>query len=179
MAALAILATVVSPTEAGRTLRRMGAEPRTVSQELGNVIEREGGGAPVLVLSTTVPGGFPAVNYAGVDWTLRLSCLWPLPAVVRSRAGAPEDTARLSAAEADEIESYLRRIVVEDLRLRSPGLVFVDRRASKQAIAGLPLDLLAFLRDDPEFAALWRDYEPIGRVGPFEMHRRRSAGRSS
>jgi hypothetical protein len=172
VAILGILAIAVSPTQAGRSLRSLGTNPVTLSRLVQSVIEREGAGAPVLVLSTTTAGGFPAANYAGADWTLRLGCLWPLPAVMRARAGRPGDEGRLSDAEIDEVETYLRRVVVEDLHARTPNLVFIDRRTRKQALAGLPLDILAFLRVDPDFAAEWQRYKFIGRVGHFEVHRR-------
>ncbi len=131
-----------------------------------------GAGGPAVVLSTSVPPGFPAVTNLGVDWTLRHSCLWALPALLRARAGDPRAPSRMDERETDALEDYLRRTLAEDFERRPPTLVFVFSPGWLQGIGRSNFDRLTFLRLDPRFAAIWDDYRPIGKLGPVRAYER-------
>lgn len=167
LAAVGVLAVLAaSPGDAGRILRARGAHGSGgLNVAVQRLITEHGGGEPAVVLSTSVPPGLPAVSYAGVDWALRHSCLWPLPAVIRSRWGSAADRERLRPEQADEIEAYVRRTLVEDLEKRPPGIVLVPQRGWMQGVGKTRIDLLEFLRRDPRFAAVWAHYRPLKRVG--------------
>ncbi len=171
--AIVFAALTLSPTASGRILRATGDHGTTgLSAQIEEVIRVRGGGAPAVVLSTSVPPGFPAVTHVGADWTLRHSCLWPLPALLRARAGDPAVPSRLDDRETDALEDYLRRTLAEDFERRPPGLVFVFLPGWLQGIGPSDFDLLTFLRRDPRFAAIWANYSPIGQIGPVRAYER-------
>ena len=178
----AVVATALAlapPFGAIATLRSGGAwrrgEESGIVGELADLLREHGAGGPVVFLSTRLEWGFPAVNYAGVDWSSRFGWLWPLPAVIRARAtGADPAPERLAA-----IERYVAASLVEDFERAPPQLVFVDAPARAFGTGGKPVDLLETLLRDPGFARIWRGYEPFGRAGPYRIHRpRAAAGRS-
>ena len=172
-AAIALIALTFSPSDSGRILRATGDHGASgLSAQVEETIRARGAGGPVVVLSTSVPPGFPAVTNLGVDWTLRHSCLWALPALLRARAGDPRAPSRMDERETDALEDYLRRTLAEDFERRPPTLVFVFSPGWLQGIGRSNFDLLTFLRLDPRFAAIWDDYRPIGKLGPVRAYER-------
>jgi predicted glycosyltransferase len=114
---------------------------------------------------------FPALNYSQAEWASRSCCLWMLPAVMRVRAaeiGAPEAGTRL-----DEIEAYQRELVIEDITLRRPTLVFVEIGPGKQAFGDVEFDYLAYFMSDPRFASLWSEYDELVTIPNYRVFKRR------
>ena len=61
-------------------------------------------------------------------------------------------------------------MVVEDMKLRPPAVVFVDRSPSRLAMNGRHFDDVAFYLQDKEFRRIWAEYEeypPLGQFGIF------------
>jgi hypothetical protein len=115
-----------------------------------------------------VAPAFPAVNYAGVEWASRFSCLWLLPAVIRAQADpALPETRR---QRLDAIGRRLVAAVSDDLARARPELVLVPRARQHQALGATPLDLLAFFERDPGFAKLWSDYAPLEETPSFRVY---------
>ena len=90
MIAVTAASLFVAPLEI-RATRRAGREWPGWSQgaataEILRVVESRGRGGSIFLFSSSVAPAFPAVNYAGVEWASRFSCLWLLPAVIRARA---------------------------------------------------------------------------------------------
>ena len=170
---LALGALFAWPGDAGRILRGAGGYGSDgLNAMVQQTIAEHASGATAVVLGTSVPPGFPAVSYADADWTLRHSCLWPLPAILRARSGSPADRARLRPDEIDAVEDYLRNSLVEDFQRRPPTLAFVARPGWLQGVGRSRFDLLAFLLRDPRFEALWSGYQQIGRLGPLLVYER-------
>ncbi|MDG2051294.1 MAG: hypothetical protein P8M78_14145 [Myxococcota bacterium] len=178
-AVLVVAIAFASPGDAGRILRAQGEiGSEGLSARLADWIKRSEAPQTVAVLSTSVPPAFPAVSYAAAEWTLRFSCLWPLPAVLRSRYGSPEDRARLLPSRVAEIEAYLRTSIVQDFSRRPPSWVFVPQPGSLQGLPPGHWDLLNFLRADPRFEAIWSGYQPMGRLGSLRVFARRLNARN-
>jgi hypothetical protein len=116
---------------------------------------------------------FPAINRAGVDWSSRFSAFYLPAAVVRQRRGDAQVPLRLTAERAEEIDRFLRNAVVEDLRARPPSLILIDHVKRRKVFAGVPFEFLDYLLEDPRFAEIWAEYEPISKVGRFDAAVRR------
>ena len=172
-AGVVLVALTFSPNDSGRILRAAGDHGASgLSAKLEETIRARGAGGPAVVLATSVPPGFPAVTHVGVDWTLRHSSLWALPALLRARAGDPATPSRMDEGETNALEDYLRRTLAEDFERRPPTLVFVFSPGWLQGIGRSDFDLLTFLRLDPRFAEIWEDYRPIGQIGPVRTYER-------
>ena len=66
-----------------------------------------------------------------------------------------------------------RRMVVEDLELRPPTIVFAERSRSRLGTNGRPFDDLAFYLEDPQFSRIWSAYEEYPPIGPLRVFVRR------
>ena len=173
LAAALTLALPVGASEALRTGRvwRRGLSTGMIGS-LVRSIRENGSGGPVVFLSTRMEWGFPAVNYAGVDWSLRFSCLWPLAAVIRGQAtgeGPPRIRLR-------ELERYVVESLVADFERAPPRLVFVDTREAYGS-PGVAVDLIAMLNRHPDFARVWADFEFLRPLGPYGVWLRRELKR--
>jgi len=138
--------------------------------EILRVVESHGPVRSIFLFSSSVAPAFPAVNYAGVGWASRFSCLWPLPAVMRARAEPdsalpPERRQRLEAIGRD-----LASAVGEDLARERPELVLVPRAQRHQALGGMDLDLLAFFLGDPGFQQVWSAWAPLEETPGFRVY---------
>jgi len=173
-AAVVFIIAFASPGEAGRILRARGElGSNGLSAQLAEWLLRADGLQNFAVLSTSVPPAFPAAAYADAEWSLRFSCLWPLPAILRSRYGSVEDRAQLSTERALEVEAYLRKSIATDFARRPPAWVFVPQAGPLQGLPAGRWDLLNFLRADPAFEAIWSQYRPAGRLGSLRVFARR------
>lgn len=121
-------------------------------------VERDGA---VLVLSTNVWPGFPAVLYANVRWASRFPSLWFLPGLYEDVEAAAPFPYR-SWAEMGPLERWHLDAVVEDFARQPPQLVMVDRVPVQPGFGIKPFDLLAYLDQDPRFHALWCGYRRSG-----------------
>ena len=138
-------------------------------------VRRHAPGGAVYALSSALPPAFPLVNYAGVEWSSRFSCLWVLPAVIRAKAG--EGRADLDSVQrVEEVERYLVDAVVADLETRPPDLVLVDTRRVKAGFRGLPFDFLAYFLRDARFRSIWSAYRSAGALGGFDLYVRAARG---
>ncbi|MCH2185521.1 hypothetical protein MK280_06575, partial [Myxococcota bacterium] len=172
--AVVVIIAFASPGDAGRILRAQGEfGSKGLSAQLAAWIQRGDRPQTFAVLSTSVPPAFPAASYAEAEWSLRFSCLWPLPAILRSRYGSPEDRTRLSPARISELEAYLRESLVSDFSHRPPDWVFVPQAGPLQGLPNGRWDVLNFLRSDPQFEAIWSQYRPAGRLGSLRVFARR------
>lgn len=143
------------------------------SLEILRAAETRGRGGPVFVFSSSVAPAFPAVNYAGVEWASRFSCLWPLPAVIRARAQPEGAVPEARRQRLEAVARYLVDAVTDDLERGRPDLVFVPRAPEPQAFGGIDFDFLAFFQRDPRFAGLWAGYAPLEDTPSFRIYRLR------
>ena len=84
----------------------------------------------------------------------------------------PECSLYVLSPETDGLEAYLRRTLAEDFERRPPALVFVFAPGWLQSIGASDFNLLAFLRRDPRFEAIWARYRPVGQIGPVRVFER-------
>ena len=172
-AAVVVVIAFASPGDAGRILRARGElGSHGLSAKLAEWLQRADGPQTFAVLSTSVPPAFPAAAYAEAEWSLRFSCLWPVPAILRSRFGSVEDRAQLSPERALEVEAYLRESIATDFARRPPAWVFVPQAGPLQGLPAGRWDLLNFLRADPQFETIWSQYRPAGRLGSLRVYAR-------
>jgi hypothetical protein len=172
VAALSLLIAALdlrAPQPAGREWQ--GWSQGSATAEILRVVESVPRVRSIFLFSTSLAPAFPAVNYAGVDWASRYSCLWLLPEIIRSQADpalSPERRRRLAW-----LERLLRASVLEDLARARPELVLAPRSQQHQALGLAPLDLLAFFQRDPDFARLWSGYQQRGETRLFRVYSRR------
>ena len=164
----------VAPLEL-RATRRPGQEWPGWSQgaataEILRVVEGRGRGGSIFLFSSSVAPAFPALNYAGVEWASRFSCLWLLPAVIRARAQPEGAIPEARRQRLDAVGRYLVAAVTEDLARAQPELVFVPRAQQHQAFGAIDFDLLAFFEHDPRFAKLWSGYAPLEDTPLFRVY---------
>lgn len=150
-----------------------------VMQEARPLLARHAAGGSVYVFSSNVSATYPLVLYAGVRSASRYPAQWLLPGLEQRRQPSEE---RLTEAARDRlaaIDRYVRDTVIEDLTRDPPALVLVDRRARKSYFGGLPFDYLDHFGDDPDFAALWRRYEPLTDISGYRVFRRKRPERAA
>ena len=174
---LIALAVLMAPTQIGEKIRQ-GAAWRAGGTDgyvaiFKQALDKHAHGGAVYAVSPSLVSIFPAVNYAGVDWSSRFSALYLPAAVARQRWDDPAVPDRLTTERADAIERFIRDAVIEDLERRPPELIMIDRVKRRKVFAGIPFDFLEYFLQDPRFAKIWSDYSPIGRVGRFEAAVRR------
>ena len=137
------------------------------------VVADRGRGGPIFLFSSSVAPAFPAVNYAGVEWASRFSCLWLLPAVIRARAQPEGAIPEARRQRLDAVASQLVAALTEDLARARPELVFVPRARQHQAFGAIDFDWLAYFERDPGFAMLWSGYVPLEDTPLFRVYGRR------
>jgi hypothetical protein len=138
--------------------------------EILGLVESHAPVRSIFVFSTSVTPAFPAVNYAGVGWASRFSCLWPLPAVLRARAQEEPALPEARRRRLDAIGRDLIAAVSDDLARARPELVLVPRAPQHQALDGIDLDLFTFFERDPAFARVWSGYLPILETPSFRVY---------
>ena len=113
--------------------------------------------------------GFPTASYTAAEWSGRASAQGILAAYARmDEVSDPEVRRRITRAA--ELQ---RRMVIEDMQLRPPAVVFVERSRSRLAMNGREFDDVAFYLQDPEFQRIWDAFEEYPPLGPFRVFARR------
>ncbi len=80
--------------------------------------------------------------------------------------------AGMGEGDAEALARLARDQAVKELE-RKPDLVIVTTQWNKYAALETPLDGLAWFKRDERFRSQWADYVFAGRVGSFELYRRR------
>jgi hypothetical protein len=155
-----------APQPAGREWQGWSQGPAT--EEILRLVESGPGVRSIFLFSTSLAPAFPAVDYAGVDWASRYSCLWLLPEIIRSQADPALSRERRERIA--EVERLLRASVREDLARARPELVLAPRAQPHQALGPAPLDLLAFFERDRDFAKLWSGYQLREETPLFQVY---------
>ena len=175
--ALAAGLLVAAPLRIGDTLRAAaggrGDAPLGAAGEIAEVTLRRGHGGAIWSPASSVDPAFPAVNYAGVEWASRFSCLWPLPAVIRARALPDSEADPQRRARLDAIARSVVAMVSEDLERARPELIFVPRAKESLGMGALGVDFLAFFERKPRFARIWSHYAWVEDTPSFRVYARR------
>jgi hypothetical protein len=151
---------------------RSGWTQAAATLEILRAVEQHGGGS-IFLFSSSVAPAFPAVNYAGVEWASRFSCLWLLPAVVRAQAQPEGAIPEQRRRRLEAIGRYLIDAVIDDLGRARPDLVLVPRGRQHQAFGGVEFDFLPSFERDPRFAKLWSGYLLVEETPLFGIYRLR------
>jgi hypothetical protein len=117
-------------------------------------------GGRVLSLSFNMQPAFPAIPMAGVTVRASFHQLWPLLGMLQSAAPTHEFPAA---------SQLLRGYILRDFTRFPPDLVILDTHDDVGELAGRALtpaqrDILGFLRRDPEFSAIWKQYQQVDEI---------------
>jgi len=138
--------------------------------QMERVVQRFGDGGPIVAYSTAMPVGFPLINYSGVRWASRFSCLWMIPGLYVDRAGPDQPFSYRDPERMGSFERYVIDAVATDLGRERPSLVIVDQAPPSSRIP--EFRYLDYFARDPRFADLFRDYVLIGTVGRYQIFKR-------
>ncbi len=167
---------LAAPYRIGETLREGGSwragKHSGAMAEIEEVSLRRGKGGAIWLPASSVDPAFPAVNYTGVEWASRLSCLWPLPAVIRAKARLVGDTDPARLARLDEIARWIVTIVSEDLERAKPRLIFIPHTRDNLGLEGVGFDFLAYFVRKPRFARIWSQYAWVEDTSSFRVFAR-------
>src|SRR5262249_51952918 len=133
-----------------------------------DIVRREAAGRPMFVMSSSVRPAFPLLNLADARWPYHFNSLWLLPPDYHHDANAgPAAYHRPDAQSAGERAFF--QAVVRDLRETPPAILIVDRSRYKQGFGAVNFDFLEYFSQSPELAALFREYELIAHLEPFDI----------
>lgn len=156
---------------------RMAQLGTNMLPEMIRLVEERTDGDTIAILSTSMQVAFPLVNYTGVGWGLRFSCLWMLPGLYEPTPPRTRSFPYHDEAEMGWIERYLRRTVVRDLRASRPRLLIVDTWPPGYTLYGF--DYLEYLEGVPGFRSLMEEYRRLGSLERFSIFVRTEKARRS
>ncbi len=137
-------------------------------------VRQAAAGQPIFVLSSSVNPAFPLVNLTGTTWPYRYNSLWLLPAYYHDDQNFGVAAYRPPAAQSAGERAFFDEIIA-DLRKTPPAILIVDRSRFKQGFGAREFDFVDYYSQSPEFAALFREYEPMARFAPYDLYRHRTS----
>ena len=130
--------------------------------------------------SVYLQAAFPFTNETGLRWTSRAPSFWLLPGLIVARNELARHPDPRKARRLDAIEKYIRDTSIEDLRRHKPDIIAIDVRAGKPLMGlprfhDVPFSFLDWLKRDPRFVRIWKNYEYAGRIDgvSYAFYRRR------
>ncbi len=131
------------------------------------LLEREAAGERVLVLSPGIYPIYPALNYAGVQSTLRTMNMWLLQGAYHTCLA---DGRRYRAVwEMGRPEFFVYRTVAEDFARVPPAAVLVDTDPGIPW-CGSQFDFVAYFKRHPLFAEVWSHYQLTAEWGRYRLY---------
>ena len=145
---------------------------------LVELINKQTPHGPVAQISmrTQMYPGFPAVNEAGVKWSLRFPTLFYLPGLYENELLLPDSELKFrepSAMSATERRYFTE--VVDNLCAAPPSVMIIEPPIPRAPAGRRSLDLVAYYGQDPRFKRLFAGYSPIGWLGSFTIYGHRGA----
>lgn len=135
---------------------------------LVDLINRQTPHGPVAQISmrTQMYPGFPAVNNAGVKWSLRFPTLFYLPGLYEKELLQPDAELKFRdpSAMSDRERRYFTE-VVDNLCAAPPSVLIIEPPIPRAPEGRRSLDLVAYYGQDPRFKQLFSNYAPIGWLG--------------
>ncbi|HHN67241.1 MAG TPA: hypothetical protein ENK15_04285 [Thermopetrobacter sp.] len=129
--------------------------------------------------SVYLQAAFPFTNETGLRWTSRAPSFWLLPGLIVARHELARHPDPRKARRLDAIEKYIRDSLIEDLRRHKPDIIAVDMRNGKPLMGlprfhDVPFSFLDWLKRDPRFVRIWKNYEFAGRIDgvSYDFYRR-------
>jgi hypothetical protein len=152
---------------------RAGVESPLVGP-LADPVREVAAGQPIFVLSSSVNPAFPLVNLTGTTWPYRYNSLWLLPAYYRDDQNFAVAAYRPPAAQSAGERAFFDEIIA-DLRKTPPTILIVDRNRFKQGFGAREFDFVDYYSQSPEFAALFREYDLMAHIPPYDLYRLRAS----
>jgi hypothetical protein len=148
-------------------------DPDPSISQLIPLLRERAGGQPVFVISPNMASGFPLTNYTGIEWKQRLPHLWPAAVAYDSATKAPGRVQFHERGAMDSIERFGLETTVHDFLISRPLMVLSLIAVDQKGWDMQRLNLLRWLRSDPDFSAAWVAYDSLGRVGNYSVWARR------
>jgi hypothetical protein len=130
---------------------QLGPYDNPVSAAVRRAVPQLGPTSRVYALGQWLRPGVSLAADLGGTWCSRYPALWPLPGAVLARSGPHQ-------LEAARVARRVVDAVVADFEACRPTVVVVEPPSLTLRRAAPTFDYLAFMRADPRFEALWRDY---------------------
>ena len=124
-------------------------------------------GERVLVLSPGVYPIYPALNYAGVQSTARMTDMWLLQGAYA--ACLPNGRRYREVWEMGRSEFFIYRTVAEDFARAPPAAVLVDMDPGIPW-CGSQFDFVAYFQRHPLFAEVWSRYRLAAEWGRYRLY---------
>jgi hypothetical protein len=134
---------------------------------LTTMLESNVAGARMLVLSPDVYPIYPALNYAGVRSTLRMTDIWPLRGAYNTCL--PDGRRYREVWEMTRPEFFVYRTVAEDFARSPPAAVLVDTDPGIPW-CGSQFDFIAYFKRHPLFAEVWSHYQLTAEWGRYRLY---------
>ena len=140
---------------------------------LVGLINKQTPHGPIAQISmrTQMYPAFPAVNEAGVKWSLRFPTLFYLPGLYERELQLPDS--ELNFREPSVMSERERRYfteVVDNLCAAPPSVLIIEPPIPRAPAGRRSLDLVAYYGQDPRFKRLFAGYAPIGWLGSFTIY---------
>jgi hypothetical protein len=134
---------------------------------LTTLLEREAADERVLVLSPGIYPIYPALNYAGVQSTLRTMNMWLLQGAYH--ACLADGRRYREVWEMGRPEFFVYRTVAEDFARTPPAAVLVDTDPGIPW-CGSQFDFIAYFKRHPLFAEVWSHYQLAAEWGRYRLY---------
>jgi hypothetical protein len=134
---------------------------------LAALLEHEAAGERVLVLSPGIYPVYPALNYAGVQSTLRTVNMWLLQGAYN--ACLANGRRYREVWEMGRAEFFVYRTVAEDFARSPPAAVLVDVDSGIPRCGG-QFDFIAYFKRHPLFAEVWSHYQLSSEWGRYRLY---------
>jgi hypothetical protein len=122
-------------------------------------------------MRTQMYPAFPAVNEAGVKWSLRFPTLFYLPGLYEQELLQPDAELKFRAPEAmSATERRYFTEVVDNLCAAPPSVLIIEPPIPRAPPGRRSLDLVAYYGQDARFKRLFAGYAPIGWLGSFTIY---------
>lgn len=162
--ATSIIAAVTILAIAGLGLMQ-GFYRNRVLPEITEAIEDLGPINSLITLSSQIHTGPPIALALGADWASGYPHNWLVPGAVNRLANTDCMVEEEVCARLEAIAAQNRTANIRDIDRLQPDLLIVDQ---KSAVFDTPrFDWLAFLAEDPAWAAVFADYRQVAASGRF------------
>ena len=143
------------------------AYPHDEVAGLTALLERDVAGERVLALSPDVYPIYPALNYAGLQSTLRTMDVWMLQGAYH--ACLADGRRYREVWEMGRREFFVYRTVAEDFARSPPAAVLVDTNPGIPW-CGSQFDFIAYFKRHPLFAEVWSHYQLTAEWGRYRLY---------
>jgi hypothetical protein len=111
--------------------------------------------------------GFPTASYTRTRWVGAFCCHITAPAY--ARRDLIDDSEKI--ASINRAVTLHRAYVLDHFQRYQPRVVLVNTEFPRRRVRGriVTFDLLEFMREDPGFAAIWRDYRELPRMNSVRL----------